>query len=67
MWPGVHDKKCVQKVKGGDSPTLLSPGEATFGIVCPVQGSAVQKRQESPKRSPVKGHKDDKGPGAFPI
>jgi len=42
---------------------LLCPGEATFRILCPILGSPVLKRQESP-RSPTDGHK---GSGASPI
>jgi len=37
---------------------LFCPAKATIGILCPVPGSHVHKRQESPKRSPVDGHKD---------
>jgi len=32
-----------------------------FCTLCPILGSPVQKRQGSPRRSPVEGHKDDKG------
>ena len=35
----------------------------TPGVLCPVLGFSVQKRQGSPGESPVEGHKDDKGPG----
>jgi len=51
---------------GGDSPPLLGPGEITSGVLCPVLGSPVQKRQGFPRRSSVEDHKDDKGPGASP-
>ena len=46
---------------------LLCPDEATFRILCPVLGSSVKKRQDSLRRSPVEGHKDDKGPEAPPV
>ena len=36
-------------------------------LECCVQFCIPQKRQESPRRSPVEGHKDDKGPGASPV
>jgi len=60
-------KKCAQQVEGGDPPPPLCPNEATLTILCPLLDSPVQKRQGSPKRSPVEGHKDDKGPGASPM
>ena len=34
-----------QEAKGGDTPPLLCPGEATCRIPCPVLDSPVQKRQ----------------------
>lgn len=33
---------------------LLCPDKATFRIPCPVQGSTVQKRQESPRWRPLR-------------
>ena len=64
---------CIKKimasrsVEGGDPPPLFCPTEVTFRIMCPFLGSSFQKRQGSPRRSPAEGHKDDKGPGAFPL
>lgn len=45
-FPGVHWEECGLLVKGDDSPPLLSPSESTSGILFPVLGSSVQKRQE---------------------
>ena len=42
----------------------LCPGQASPGVLYPVLGSPVQKRQGSPGESPVEGHKEDEGPGA---
>ena len=64
LHPGLHKKEHGQQVKGGDPPPLLCPGEASPGELCPVLGSLVQKRQESPGESPAEDYKDDKGPGA---
>ena len=65
-YPWVHQNKSRDLfwVMGGDSLPLPCPGEATFRTLCPVLGSLVQKRQESPRRSPAEGHKDSKGSGA---
>ena len=43
-YSGVHQEQCSQQVKGSDPPPLLSPGEATFGVLCPVLGSPVQRK-----------------------
>jgi len=56
-------KKHGQQVKGGYSSPPLCPGEAPPGVLCPVLGSLVEKRQGSPGKSPAEGHKGIKGPG----
>jgi len=50
-----------QQSEGGESPPLLCPGEAKSGVLCPVWGSSIQKRQDSPRRSPTKSPKDYTG------
>lgn len=51
-----------------DSPIpLLCPDEATSGLLCPFLAFSVPERQGTSRMSPVKGHKDDKTPGASPI
>jgi len=44
--------------------STLFPGEATFGALCPVLGSAVQEIQGTCGWSPAEAHKDDQEPGA---
>ena len=65
-YPGMHLKENGQQLKGDDPPPELCPDEATSRILCPVLGSPVQKRQESPRKSPAEGDKFGKGPGASP-
>ena len=63
----MHYKEHGQKGKGGDPCPLLCPGEATSGMLCPVQGSSVQERRGSPRKSSAEGHKDNGVPGASPV
>ena len=56
-----------QHTEEGDPHPLLCPGEATSGILCPVPVSPVQRRQESPRKSPSEGCKDYQKPGAPPV
>lgn len=46
-----------------DFSPLVTTGESTPGVLGPVLGFPVQERQGHTRESPVKGHKDDEGPG----
>lgn len=50
-------------LKIGDPPSLLCPGEATFGLQCPVLASSDKDRKETSRENPAEGHKDNEGPG----
>jgi len=54
----LHEEKYYQQVKGGDPCPLLSTGEVTPGVLCPVLGSSVQERHGHAGESLVKGHED---------
>jgi len=60
-------KNCGQQVEGGDPPSLLCPGEATSGVLCPVLGSPVQERHETSRESPAEAYKDDLELGESPL
>jgi len=51
--------------QGGDLSPLFSTGEAITAVLCPVLGSTVQERHGHTEDSPVRGHQDDEGTGAF--
>lgn len=42
----------------GDPAPLLSPGDATPGVLCPILGSLVQERHGAPGAGSVEGNKD---------
>lgn len=56
--PGVHLEERCQHVKGGDPPPLLSPGEATPGLLCPDLGSSVQEGHRTTRVSSEEGYED---------
>jgi len=43
-YPGMHEEECGQQVEGGSPPPLLSPSEASSGVLRPVLGSPLQER-----------------------
>jgi len=43
MCPGLHQKKCGQQVKRGNTAPLLCPGETLPGVLCLDVESSVQE------------------------
>ena len=58
-YPGLHQKKCGQWVKGGDPAPLLCTGEASPGLLHPDVESSVQERHRPVGACQEEGHKND--------
>ena len=52
-YPGVHKKKHCQLVEGS---TLLCPGKASPGVLCPVPGSPLQESHGASEVSPIEDY-----------
>ena len=59
LYPGLHQKKCGQQVKGGDSAPLLHSCETPSRVLCPGVESSAQDRHGSLGAGPEEGHEND--------
>ena len=57
-YPGLHQKKHGQQVKGGDPVPLLCTGETSPGVLHPDAESSVQERHRPVGVLPEEGHKN---------
>jgi len=58
-YPGLHQKKCGQQVKGSDFAPLLWSGKTPPGVLCPGLELPEQERQQSVRLGPEEGDEDD--------
>ena len=54
-YPGLHQKKCGQQVRGGDSDPLLCAGETSPGVLHPDVKSSAQESCEAVGVHPEEG------------
>jgi len=58
-YPGMHQEKRGQQVKGGDSASLLHSGETPPGVLRPALEPSAQEGHGAVGADPEEGHKDD--------
>ena len=58
-YPGLHQKKHGQQVKGGDPAPLLCTGVTSPGVLHPDVESSIQERHRSVVAGLEEGHKND--------
>ena len=64
LYPGLHQKKHGQQVKGGDSAPLLHSGETPPGVLHTALDPSAQERDGPVGVGLEEGHKDDQRAGA---
>jgi len=59
LYPGLHQEKRGQQIKGGDSATLLYSGETPPRVLHPALKSPAREGHGAVGVGPEDGHKDD--------
>ena len=67
MYPGLHQEKHDQQVKGGDSAPLICSHDTPPGVLRSVLGPSTQEGHGAVGVGPVEGHGDDQRAGAPPL
>jgi len=63
-YPGLHQIKLCQQVKGGDSTPLLLSGESLPAVLRQALEPSAQEGHGAVGAGPEEGHKDDLRAGA---
>jgi len=58
LYPGLHQKKCGQKVEGSDPALLPCTGETSSGVLHPDVVSSVKERHGPVGAHPEEYHKN---------
>jgi len=62
-YPGLHQEKRGQQVKGGDSAPLLRSGESPPGVLPPALEPPAQEGHGAVGAGPEEGNKNDQRAG----
>ena len=65
--PGLHQEKCGQQVRGGDSAPLLCSHGTPSVVLCLVLEPPTQEGHGAVGVGPEEVHKDDQRAGAPPL
>jgi len=66
LYSGLHQENCDQRVKGGDSASLLHSHETPPGVLCPVLESPTSEEHGAAGVGSEEGHEDDQRAEAPP-
>jgi len=58
-YPGLHQKKRDQQVKGGDSTPLFRSVDAPPAVLSPALEPSAQERSGPVRADPEEGHQND--------
>ena len=65
--PGLHQEKCDQQIKGGDTASLLCFHETPPGLLRLVLGPSIQEGMGVVGMEPEEGYEDVQRIGSHPL